>query len=343
MVSADAAARRAARAAFAEGLATVEREPSACGRRWRRSACSTSCAGAIFFSRIRATTTAAAGAVRGPRARAARKRGRPEWLRPLSPACSRRVAGQGRLRLDVLSRRHRRPLFRALDRRSSPRRLRSVRVSPAARYRSACAAARRACRSFPALPGVAPFAARAAHSRRRARCARVSGARHGHGSVRAGRAAARAAAMRGLGTSGDHAGSRRSTCSSPARRWSRPMAPRTTPRRLVTLPGIGTRYAMPEVPARRDARALRTCRPRGPLLLCPQSLFKIHPDNDALFARVLRERAGGAARAVRRTRSAADRAVPAPARGGRYRARDRVRCCRNARTTTTCASMRCAT
>ena len=28
---------------------------------------------------------------------------------------------------------------------------------------------------------------------------------------------------------------------------------------------------------------------RGPLLLCPQSLFKIHPDNDALFARVLRE------------------------------------------------------
>ena len=28
--------------------------------------------------------------------------------------------------------------------------------------------------------------------------------------------------------------------------------------------------------------------PEGvPLLLCPQSLFKIHPDNDALFARVL--------------------------------------------------------
>ena len=58
--------------------------------------------------------------------------------------------------------------------------------------------------------------------------------------------------------------------------------------RLVMLPGIGTRYRMPEVPA--DATRDRFGLPaRGPLLLCPQSLFKIHPDNDALFARVLRE------------------------------------------------------
>ena len=58
--------------------------------------------------------------------------------------------------------------------------------------------------------------------------------------------------------------------------------------RLVTLPGIGTRYQAPEVPtdATRDRFGLPA---RGPLLLCPQSLFKIHPDNDALFARVLRE------------------------------------------------------
>ncbi|MCC7328470.1 MAG: tetratricopeptide repeat protein [Burkholderiales bacterium] len=56
--------------------------------------------------------------------------------------------------------------------------------------------------------------------------------------------------------------------------------------RLVTLPGIGTRYAAPEVPA--DATRDRFGLPEGvPLLLCPQSLFKVHPDNDALFARVL--------------------------------------------------------
>ncbi len=57
---------------------------------------------------------------------------------------------------------------------------------------------------------------------------------------------------------------------------------------LVTLPGIGTRYAAPLVPA--DASRARFGLPEGrPLLLCSQSLFKIHPDNDALFARVLAE------------------------------------------------------
>jgi CRISPR-associated protein Csy1 len=57
--------------------------------------------------------------------------------------------------------------------------------------------------------------------------------------------------------------------------------------RLVRLPGIGTCYAAPEVPAGGTRAAFGL--PDGvPLFLCPQSLFKIHPDDDALFARVLR-------------------------------------------------------
>jgi len=56
--------------------------------------------------------------------------------------------------------------------------------------------------------------------------------------------------------------------------------------RLLRLPGIGTCYRQPLLP---DPT------PRGRfnlpddhvLFLCPQSLFKIHPDNDALFAAVL--------------------------------------------------------
>jgi CRISPR-associated protein Csy1 len=55
---------------------------------------------------------------------------------------------------------------------------------------------------------------------------------------------------------------------------------------LAALPGIGTDYARPLVPD--GAVRARHGLPEGaPLLLCPQSLFKIHPDNDALFARVL--------------------------------------------------------
>jgi CRISPR-associated protein Csy1 len=55
---------------------------------------------------------------------------------------------------------------------------------------------------------------------------------------------------------------------------------------LVRLPGIGTSYPRLTLPppASREALGL----PSGvPLLLCPQSLFKIHPDNDDLFARVV--------------------------------------------------------
>jgi CRISPR-associated protein Csy1 len=56
--------------------------------------------------------------------------------------------------------------------------------------------------------------------------------------------------------------------------------------KLVTLPGIGTTYPRPLLPA--PATRQHFGLPDDvPLLLCPQSLFKIHPDNDALFARVL--------------------------------------------------------
>ena len=55
---------------------------------------------------------------------------------------------------------------------------------------------------------------------------------------------------------------------------------------LHCLPGIGTRFARPPLPkpVERASLGLPT---NATLLLCPQSLFKIHPDNDALFARVL--------------------------------------------------------
>ena len=56
--------------------------------------------------------------------------------------------------------------------------------------------------------------------------------------------------------------------------------------RLIRLPGIGTRYERPNVPA--GASRAQFGLPDGPvLLLCPQSLFKIHPENDALFAEIL--------------------------------------------------------
>ena len=55
---------------------------------------------------------------------------------------------------------------------------------------------------------------------------------------------------------------------------------------LVALPGLGVDYAMPEPPgaARREDFRLP---PSGRVYLCAQSLFKIHPDMDALLADVL--------------------------------------------------------
>jgi protein O-GlcNAc transferase len=56
--------------------------------------------------------------------------------------------------------------------------------------------------------------------------------------------------------------------------------------KLILLPGIGTHYARPEVPA--DADRQRFALPEGKvLMLCPQSLFKVHPDNDSLLGAVL--------------------------------------------------------
>ncbi|MEO8303882.1 MAG: tetratricopeptide repeat protein [Betaproteobacteria bacterium] len=56
--------------------------------------------------------------------------------------------------------------------------------------------------------------------------------------------------------------------------------------RLVLLPGIGTQYATPSVPADTD-RARFSLPPDRVLFLCPQSLFKVHPDNDSLLADVM--------------------------------------------------------
>jgi CRISPR-associated protein Csy1 len=55
---------------------------------------------------------------------------------------------------------------------------------------------------------------------------------------------------------------------------------------LVRLPGIGTRYERPSIPSD-AARERFGLPPDRTLLLCPQSLWKIHPDNDALLADVL--------------------------------------------------------
>lgn len=56
--------------------------------------------------------------------------------------------------------------------------------------------------------------------------------------------------------------------------------------RLVTLPGIGTHYQRPRCPDG-GRRADFGLPPDKTLYLVPQSLFKIHPANDAVLARVL--------------------------------------------------------
>jgi len=56
--------------------------------------------------------------------------------------------------------------------------------------------------------------------------------------------------------------------------------------RLVGLPGIGTRYARPRTASTKGRKDFGLPSD-ATLYLCPQSLFKIHPDNDGLFARVL--------------------------------------------------------
>jgi len=55
---------------------------------------------------------------------------------------------------------------------------------------------------------------------------------------------------------------------------------------LTRLPGIGSRFARPDLPPPAE-RAMFGLPEQAALLLCPQSLFKIHPDNDAVLTRVL--------------------------------------------------------
>jgi CRISPR-associated protein Csy1 len=56
--------------------------------------------------------------------------------------------------------------------------------------------------------------------------------------------------------------------------------------RLALLPGLGTRYAKPSTDSSRTRADFGLPEDRT-LYLLPQSLFKIHPDNDELVARVL--------------------------------------------------------
>jgi protein O-GlcNAc transferase len=53
--------------------------------------------------------------------------------------------------------------------------------------------------------------------------------------------------------------------------------------RLLMLPGIGTRYALPDATATNITRASLSLSSDNHLYICPQSLFKIHPDNDAIY------------------------------------------------------------
>lgn len=57
--------------------------------------------------------------------------------------------------------------------------------------------------------------------------------------------------------------------------------------RLIRLPGLGVDYAMPEPPATATREKLRLPA-EGRLYVCAQSLFKIHPEMDALFADIVR-------------------------------------------------------
>lgn len=63
--------------------------------------------------------------------------------------------------------------------------------------------------------------------------------------------------------------------------------------RLVRLPGLGVGYPMPD-PAPAFDRAKLGLPADRRLYACPQSLFKIHPEMDAVFARLLEADPGGA-------------------------------------------------
>ena len=164
---------------------------------------------------------------------------------------------------------------------------RSSSTTCAATSRHSCSICRRrstACARFPARRW------RRRRSRRdprgRARRSRLSRARDGRADLRARRAAPRARSSARRGDIRSRRGTRRSTRSSRCAAMEPSDAVQHYSERLIRLPGIGTDYERPAVPD--GASRARFGLPDGvPLFLCPQSLFKIHPDNDALFARVL--------------------------------------------------------
>ena len=274
----------------------------------------------------------------------------PAWRAPGRRARPRRAPAR-RLRLGVLPRRHVGPLLRALDHRPRPRRFEVVRLSPAgverrSARRSGCAA--RADRFVAHVPRWPP----SRRSRRAirdgcARRARLSRARHGRTSfaLAALRLAPLQCAAWGHPVTTGHADDRRR--SSPVRRWNRADGDAHYTERLVRLPGIGTRYARP-ARAGRASRARRSdCPTTRSLLLCPQSLFKIHPDNDALFARVLAATPRARLVDVRGPASGADRDASRAARARARRAeaspRRRVIVLPQCGTTIICASTSPAT
>jgi len=65
--------------------------------------------------------------------------------------------------------------------------------------------------------------------------------------------------------------------------------------RLARLPGLGTRYALPPVDGIDADRASLGIAPDRAAYFLPQSLFKIHPDNDELVAQVLERDPAGVA------------------------------------------------
>lgn len=57
--------------------------------------------------------------------------------------------------------------------------------------------------------------------------------------------------------------------------------------RLLHLPGLGTRYSSPRPAVENVSREAFSLPLDRHLYVCPQSLFKIHPDNDALYLDIL--------------------------------------------------------
>ena len=318
MIYADGAAVEAARAGFETGLARSSRAAGAIARKSRAEVLD-GLRWINFFLAYQGATIAICRAVM-PRWRGADRRRRAALARAVArrprPARRVRVGFASAFFHDGTCGRYfgaGSPISTASDSRSSS-------ITCGRDVTTSLQARRRAGRS---LPHVAGRRARRRWSRprsapTRSTCSSIPSSAWTR-TLRAGRAAAGAAQCAAWGhpvTTGHATIDAFFTCAAmePAD------ATRITPSRWCLLPGIGTRYVRPSVPADAIARALRACR-SVPLLLCPQSLFKIHPDNDALFARVLAAKPAARARAFRRTASG-DHRRQVHARGSRGVRRD---------------------